>query len=410
MSQPKKILIHYTHKGTLGHTTRIQRLCHELVTTHGAAVNVHILQGGQPQPFISFPRQVHLIQIPAPFDSRESFYTANKPRPREHLRAHFVLEMARRIQPDIFLTEFFPFGRQDYTPELLPAIRWLRQTTGRIYASVGYPCSVDLIDHQNTRLAHERKEIIALYDKILIHTPPDLENKYFHQTLPTKSLQENYGNFFKTIADKTIYTGYMVPARPGRTPRRAALLYNKNNAHTIIVSRGGGAVYPGVIINAIRAQRLLGDMFHFIIASGPSTSPAEKAAFQLLLKKTAPSAVKLLDDIPDLPYFLEHATTSVNLCGYNTSVQLMQAGGNGIVIPFINTHSPLPSNEQTARALLLRDHAACTILPYDQLTPQALATMIQEKLRKEKTPLSLPEAWFHGAAKTTALLMAKTVC
>ena len=89
MANPKKILIHYTHKGTLGHTTRIQSLCHELVRQYGARVKIHVLQGGLPQPFIRFPRQVRLIPIPAPFDSRASFRIGRKIQKNDRLRSHF---------------------------------------------------------------------------------------------------------------------------------------------------------------------------------------------------------------------------------------------------------------------------------------------------------------------------------
>ena len=408
MHKPKKILIHYTHKGTLGHSTRIQRLCHELVKTHGPGVEVHILQGGLPQPCVQFPKETRLIPIPAPFDSRASFAIKHKIPQQEHLRSHFVLQMAQRIQPDIFLTEFFPFGRQDYTPELLPAIHYLHASGCRIYASIGYPCSVDLIDGQNKSLATTRAQIISLYDKLFIHTPENVENIYFQKTLPTKILRQQYLDFFKAIAGKTVYTGYIVPARPEQTRQRASLLPQKHGQHTVVVSRGGGAVYPGVIVNAIKAQQLLGDNFRFIIACGPSTSQAEHSLFQLALKKYPSTHTVLLHDIPDLPYFLQHASTSVSLCGYNTSVQLMRAGIPGIVIPFINPHSPLPSNEQTARALLLRDHAGSTILPYSQLTPTSLARAIHAACTCAKPTQKIPSCWFNGAANTVKLLLSKT--
>ena len=224
MDKPKKILIHYTHKGTLGHSTRIQSLCHELVATYGPRIKIHVFQGGLPQPCIQFPQQARLIPIPAPFDSRASFTIKHQIPQHTHGRSHFVLQMARRIQPDIFLTEFFPFGRQDYTPELLPALHYLRPTGCRIYASIGYPCSVDLIDGQNKSLATTRTRIIALYDKLLIHTPKGLENVYFQKTLPTPTLQQRYQDFFNALTGKTVYTGYIVPSRPGQTQQRASLM------------------------------------------------------------------------------------------------------------------------------------------------------------------------------------------
>ncbi len=405
MSKPKKILIHYTHKGTLGHTTRIQSLCHELVRVYGSRVEVHVLQGGLSQPFIRFPRQVRLIPIPAPFDSRASFIVGHKTGKNSHLRNHFVLQMAERIDPDVFLTEFFPFGRQDYAPELLPALQALHRKGTRIHASIGYPCCIDQIDGQNARMAAIRSGIMALYNKLFIHTPEALENGYFQKTLPTQALRENYASFYQAIAAKTVYTGYIVPARTDRTARRAALVRRASGQYAVIVSRGGGAVYPKVIINAIRAQRILGDTYRFILALGPSTSPAEREAFHWALTRNPSANITILDDVPDLPYFLERCDTSVSLCGYNTSVQLLQANIPGIVVPFVNPNSSFPSNEQSARSLLLRRHAGSFILPYDRMSPENLARAIRGKCTGHTPAPRKPASWFNGASNMAKSLM-----
>ncbi len=405
MSKPAKILIHYTHKGTLGHTTRIQSLCYELVRHYGARVKIHVLQGGLPQPFIQFPRQVRLIPIPAPFDSRASFHIGHKIQKNDRLRSNFVMQVAQRIDPDVFLTEFFPFGRQDYIPELLPALQALHHQGTRIHASIGYPCCVDLIDGQNKDLASTRAGIIALYDKLLIHTPEGLENSYFQKTLSTPTLQKNYARFYRAIASKTVHTGYIVPSRPGRTLQRAALTRKISGGYSVIVSRGGGAVYPRVILNAIKAQKILGRKYRFILALGPSTTPAERSVFNMAVKKNLARSITLLDDIPDLPYFLGRCDASVSLCGYNTSVQLLRSGIPGIVVPFVNPNSPFPSNEQSARALLLHDHAGSSILPYEHMTPEAMAETIREKCEQGGNASETPASWFNGAVNSARLLM-----
>ena len=173
----------------------------------------------------------------------------------------------------------------------------------------------------------------------------------------------------------------------------------------MVVSRGGGAVYPKVIINAVKAQKILGDKYRLIIALGPSTSPAEQKVFQMVLKDHPSRNIAILDDIPDLPYFLERCDTSVSLCGYNTSVQLLGARIPGIVVPFVNPNSPFPSNEQSARALLLRDHGGSSVLPYNKMTPEAIAGTIREKCENGRNVFKSPAGWFNGASNTAGLLM-----
>ncbi|NTV29694.1 MAG: hypothetical protein HGA80_06415 [Candidatus Omnitrophica bacterium] len=316
------------------------------------------------------------------------------------MRAQFVLQNARRINPDIFITEFFPFGRQDYLPELMPAIEYLKDRGCKIMASIGYPCSTDIIDGQKRELANVRNRLIALYDQLLIHTPAAVENSFFLRTLPNKQLKASYQQFYKTFADKIVYTGYLLPYTSGTTPQRSSMIRKKAGAYTIIVSRGGGAVYPKLITAALQASGILGDRYRFIISCGPATSQAEHDLFAAVKKQHAHRTVILKAHIPDLDFFFRHCDLAVSLCGYNTAVQLLSAGTPGIVVPFVNPASPLPSNEQTARALLLKDRLDSAVLSYQQLSARSLADEIRRKCAQPAGRPELPDDWLNGRADT----------
>ena len=113
-----RVLFHYTHKQTLGHTTRSIALASALCR-HQA--DVLLLQGGLPQPFVRFPKDCKVLDIPQPFDDRRSFESHAIP-VSAGKRAQFILKAAADFHPDVFITEFFPFGRLAYLPELLPTI------------------------------------------------------------------------------------------------------------------------------------------------------------------------------------------------------------------------------------------------------------------------------------------------
>ncbi|MBF0485633.1 MAG: hypothetical protein HQL16_03860 [Candidatus Omnitrophica bacterium] len=402
MSKNTSILIHYTHKETLGHTTRILSICHELAKNCPQR-KIYVLQGGIPQPFVRFPSSIHVLNVPAPFDSRSSFQGIHAQKNLAQ-RSQFILEAAKRIQPGIFVTEFFPLGRMEYLPELLPALRYLRRLKTRIYASVGYPYLTSLPDLKNKKFSDIFYSIVGLYDKILIHTPKNLENPYLRASLDSKELQKHYDQFFHTMARKIIYTGYIPPVAQSPEPRIHALLKKKPGMLTVVVSRGGGAVYPKIIVNAIRAQSLLGERYRFIIASGPSTSHEERSLFKAFLEKSRSKNISFFEHIPALSYFLENCDASVSMCGYNTSVQLLSFNTQSIIIPYMNERSKGPANDQIARAGLLKDYLKSTVLPYHTMTPAMLAKAIHQKCETPQKKKRVPPSWLHGSAATAKLL------
>ena len=409
MPKTTSVLIHYTHKETLGHTTRVLSLCHELARNHAASADVHLMQGGLPQTFIRFPASTHTLNIPYPFDSRASFSGAQAPRKTDE-RSRFVLNAARRINPDVFITEFFPFGRLEYLPELLPTLRHLRAARGkavRIYASIGYPYLMNLREQKNKKLDDMIQAVIGLYDKILIHTPRELENPFFRASLASEQIRERYDQFFKMIASKSVYTGYTLPNQE-RSPSSQKLLNTSGHTFNVIISRGGGAVYPKIIAHAIQAQALLGKRYRLIIAAGPSTSSAERRLFEACMKKADPDQVTLFDHIPDLGHLIAACHASVSMCGYNTSVQLLSCGTPSIIIPYLNERSKGPANDQLARAQLLQQQLGSTILTYASMSPTALAAAIRDKCEPLKPKNPAPRNWFHGARSTAKIILRGT--
>ncbi len=403
MPSPKRILIHYTHKETLGHTTRTAALVSAITRNYAGKAEVLVLQGGVHQPYVQHSDLARIVDIPYPFDTRDSFRAPSANR-QTAARAAFVLDTAQTFKPDVFITEFFPFGRSAYTAELLPVLGYLRRSKARIMASIGYPFIIDLIHLHEPAFANVFNTLLRLYDTFLIHTPNELETPYFLNSMGAPDLQELYKKTLRTIRTRTVYTGYIVPEKilkPAATPLSATLPSAKN---TIIVSRGGGAVYPKLIIHAIRAQKLLGKDFRTIIACGPSTTAKEKLLFQTCLNKERPRQLLLADHLPDLDDHLATCQVSVSLTGYNTSVQLMRHGTPSVLVPYQNFRSSMPTNDQLARACLLQEHFGSLRLEHDTLTPKSLTEAIRQRAAMPR-PKPGPKAWFSGAAASARIIV-----
>ena len=398
-----RVLFHYTHKQTLGHTTRSVALAAALCR-HGA--EVLILQGGVPQPFIRFPKESRVLDIPFPFDNRESFQSHIAPSSASK-RAQFILKTAAEFSPDVFITEFFPFGRLAYLPELLPTLRWLRKKNTRIMASIGYPLLVDLDRLSDKTFAALHRAAFAFFDKFMIHTPNGLETSYIHETIQSPALSQAYSTIMKDIKKKIVYTGYVFPEKmlTGGTPLAA----EKNiDSNTIIISRGGGAVYPKLITTAIEAQRRIDKSIRTVIACGPATSPQEMDLFQSSLKVSDKKRVLISNQIDNLDDHLRTCRVSVSLCGYNTSVQLMRFGTPSVIIPYRNNKSTLPTNDQVARAKLLQEKFKSVILDYDTMTAESLADSIEQQMSQPR-PKPAPASWFNGADVAARLVVGDTL-
>lgn len=384
-----RVLFHYTHKETLGHTTRSIALTSALAR-YGA--EVLILQGGIPQPFVRVPRGCQSLDIPFPFDTRQSFQTHMTP-VSANKRAKFILKTAAEFAPEVFVTEFFPFGRLAYMPELLPTLRYLRTRNTRIVASIGYPLLTDLDKLADKNFAALHRAVFAFYETFLIHTPKNLETSYIQDSIGLPELTRVYKTIMNDIRERSVYTGYIFPED---MLTGGVTLPVDHKAKTLIVSRGGGAVYPRLITSAIEAQRRLNSTIRTIITCGPATSDHEADLFESSIKKEDKERVFLTKRLDNLGEHLKNCAVSVSLCGYNTSVQLMRYGTPSVIIPYKNTNYKMPTNDQIARARLFKERFSSTVLDHDNITPESLIAAINEQLNNPR-PKPAPSTWFKGA-------------
>ena len=400
-----RILFHYTHKQTLGHTTRSVALATALCKKHA---DLLVLQGGLPQPFVRFPAKAKVLDIPFPFDTRTSFQTHAVP-VSSTKRAQFILKTAADFKPDVFITEFFPFGRLNYMPELLPTLRYLRKKGARIMASIGYPLLIDLDRLQDPKFAALHKAVFAIFDRFLIHTPEALETPYIQETILSPLLARSYAALMNNLQPRIVYTGYVFPEKMITGGTKIPV---DPKTPTVVISRGGGAVYPKLITLGIEAQRLIAGDLRFIIACGPATTADEMKLFQSCLKPADQGRVFLADHLSNLDDHLQACQVSVSLSGYNTSVQMMRYGTPSVIVPYQKNLSKdilskASTNDQIARAKLLKERFSSIILDYDTMTAQALADAIRQQM-SSKRPASAPANWFNGAAVAAQFILQGT--
>ncbi len=398
-----KVAIYFTHKESLGHTSRVRAIVTALIRMYGRKVRVRVFHAGKPQRYIKFPDNVAWVDLPSPYFSRASFYQRRGGSCGEHMyyarqRQEVMLAYLRKDPPDVFVTEFFPFGRQECRFELLPVISYLKKAGVRICASIGYPFIV------RDSLA-VMKEYNRLYDRFLIHTPEGLEEPFLAASISHPPLRDAYREVLALLYPKTTYTGYILPVSPAAGEKKPKYPPSGKGKKMVLVSRGGGVIYPKIITHAILAAARIGDEADFSVLSGPSTSKSELAVFTRLIRslKKRRCTFSLYRD--DFPGQLAGADVSVSMAGYNTAVQLLRWGTPSVLVP--SGVDPEVSqgycSEQLSRAELLRTRLPSRVLEYNHLTAEGMECAIREMLKKKRVAPA-PAAWFEGAQRTAGIL------
>lgn len=394
----RRILFYYTHRETLGHTTRVINIIKSIIRKYGKKVEIFVLNGGIPQKYLEKPADVKWFDIPFPYYGKWTFSQYMDKRfimieqYKIKVRREYVFNKANKIQPDIFITEFFPFGRKTSQEELIKTLEFLKRKGSKIFASIGYPYIVPA--NINTIIDTE-----IFYDTYFIHVPEDTETKYFIKNIKDEKLSKIYKGLLNKINSKIIYTGYIIP------PHFLKEEINNGKKETIskkgkliLVSRGGGVAYSKIILFAILASKYFEMNYKFLILAGPATPELQMKLFQKAAKRAGENKIILKQYEPNFFENLLNCDLSISMAGYNTSVQLLLLNKKSIVVPF----EPYIENyeycsEQRNRAEFLRDCIYSKVIKYNELGDKVLYENILEKLNEPWSVSSIKKEWFCGS-------------
>ena len=290
-------------------------------------------------------------------------------------RRKLLLDLFEKIQPQILLTELFPFGRRQFRFELIPLLTKAKDTK----SCSQVVCSMR--DILVTKPRHDRNlEIVEtlenFYQKILVHG--DRKVISLAETFPLE----------QRISHLIEYTGYVLtPGHIGDTGR--------DGAGEIIVSAGGGAVGYATLpkIFKLRNEVSVSD-FPWRFVTGPHM-PLEVFK-ELKRKETKDTFVER--NRPDLPAVISRAKLSISQAGYNTIAEIMDAGTPAVVVPYeggIETEQRLRSNLLAKRSLL-------QVVDENELTVKNLDNAIHQALNIE--PVKKLDINLDGARHTAHLL------
>ncbi|WP_170604532.1 glycosyltransferase family protein [Ruegeria arenilitoris] len=260
------------------------------------------------------------------------------------------------FQPDVLITELFPFGRRALTAEFLNVLSAARALTKPpiILASIR-----DILAPPSKPSKAERTdEIIGqFYDAVLVHSEPSITQ--LSVSWPVSDL----------LARRLRYTGFVAPNSPEPHP-------DGLGTGEILVSAGGGSVGQPIFHAAIEAARKMqGHRWRLLVGGQDALA---RIAHLTELAEGAPVTIESVR--PDFRQMLPLAAASVSMCGYNTAMDLLQTGVPAVLIPFDDGNEV----EQTLRARSLAHQSGFATVANSDLNAQTLAKAVKTVLSNKR--------------------------
>lgn len=369
-----RVMIVVTHLLGTGHLARALTLARAFQQADHTAT---VVSGGMPSTLLD-QGDVPLIQLPALRSDGANFTQLldadGEPADAALLdaRQHDLIHHLKSLHPDVLITELYPFGRRMLRGEFLALLEAADAMPDRplIFASVR-----DILAPPSTpEKAAKTDTIVArYYDAVLVHADPDVTPLDVSWPLSD------------ALRAKLRYTGYISP--PISAPHPQGL-----GTGEIIVSAGGGDVGTHIFETALCAARDRPQRWRLLVGG-------EQALKRIAeLRPTAPANVTIEPARPDFRAMLHHAAASVSMCGYNTAIDVLQAGCKAVFVPFdVNGEV-----EQTIRAKTLTDLSGIAVLRSADLTPRTLLDALSCLARSSnRLP---PGTGFDGAPETVRIV------
>lgn len=383
----KRVLFYVQHLLGIGHLKRAATLSRAM---EAAGFDVTLISGGKHVPGVNIGGAA-FVQLP-PMRSQDEHFRVmldDNDQPVDDsvrdARRDLVIETVTQLQPDIVMTELFPFGRRHLRGEIEPmldaALKMARQPL--IVSSV----RDILVAPSKPARGPEMVEMVRRwFDLVLLHGDPAMVP--FDRTFPLA----------RQIEDRLRYTGYVVDPPPKNFDPEGP------GTDEVIVSAGGGALSEPLLRAAIDARaktRLAGATWRLL--AGPSLPEEVFERLKSEAAKIAPEGGIVVErSRPDFTTLLRRCALSISQGGYNTVMDVLSAKIPAVIAPYAGGKE----TEQTLRAALLRDRGGVQVVWEQEMSPQNLATAVDAAL---DGPLPSAGGIQTDGAKETAQILASAL-
>ncbi|MTI02549.1 glycosyltransferase family protein [Roseibium sp. RKSG952] len=370
-----RVMIVVTHLLGTGHLSRALTLGRAFVEQ---GHDVFVVSGGMPAPQLDTSGMTLLGLPPLRSDgtdfTRLLTQTGDIATPAyQEARANALIQAVGSFQPQILITELYPFGRRSLAAEFQAALEAAQELPSRpvILGSIR-----DILAPPSKPSKAERAdEVVAqYYDGILVHSDPRITP--LDISWPVS----------ESLADRLHYTGFVAPSAPSPHPESIG-------SNEILVSAGGGSVGQPIFRAAIEAARKMPNTRWRMLIGGQDAT----ARICELAQLAGDAPVTLEPVRPDFRQMLPLAKASVSMCGYNTAMDLLQSGTPSVLIPFDDGKEV----EQGLRGQSLAQLPAIEVLPSSELNGQSLSDALMRVITDG--PRDAMRHGFDGAKRSVEI-------
>lgn len=282
-----------------------------------------------------------------------------------------LLAIFKEEQPDLLVTELFPFGRRMLREEFIALLDAARVARTCVAASVR-----DILNPPSKpeKAAWAEEMIERYYDLVLVHA--DEEVVSLSESWPVST----------ALARRLRYTGFVAPPPAGSHPAQAG-------RGEVLVSAGGGPVGLPLFEAARAAAALDGTRVWRLLVGGADAQARVAALAEGGRRNLAVEATR-----PDFRQMMHGAAASVSMCGYNTALDVLQSGVRAVFVPF----DAGGETEQTLRAEALARHPGIVHLSAAALDAGSLRAAVEAVCADPARPARAKG--MDGATRTAKIL------
>jgi uncharacterized protein (TIGR00661 family) len=377
----KKLMFYCQHILGIGHLVRSLEIVKGLVDDF----QICFINGGEVVEGMVIPEGIEIVNLPAiktdtEFQELQVVDRRYSLAEVQEFRRQKLLTLLDGFKPDVFVIELFPFGRRQFSFELIPVLEEINQK----YSNAKIVCSLrDITIRKKEQDKHEEKIVRLMnkhFDLLLIHG-----DRFF---LP---LEETFSRV-KDINCPVRYTGYVV-----QEENYPEVAIEKQDKPSIVVSVGGGRFGYELLKSVVRAAPILATKIsHQInIFTGCFIPESEFLELQNLAFKA--NNINLRKYTNNLLGYLKAADLSISMGGYNTTMNILTTRVRSMILPFTGNGD----REQTIRAEKLEELGIVRVIRLEDLEPELFTKLIINYL--EDIPNSV---WIdlQGVEKTKVFL------
>lgn len=300
------------------------------------------------------------------------------------MRSALIDEAFQQFKPNVFLADNVPCGAMG---ELRAPLNNLRRAGGA-YCILGLRDILD--DPHIVRNEWQSRDNFSCieqnFDEVWVYGDPAVFPTCEAYAFPT------------SIAEKTVYTGYLDPLQNSTVRLSSPQVRSTDGRETVLCAVGGGE--DGFELARGFTEATLPSQMRGAIATGPLMSDENRR--QLVERVENRNDMDVIEGVFDLVPLLSRADRVISMAGYNTTNEILATGHHPLFVP-----RSRPRMEQVIRANRLAQLGLAEVLPSEEANSEAISEWLQKPAHTTSPTLGIDFGGLNHIVQRTQEIVSK---